>query len=245
MTNLEGSTGPGAVRNLLEILLVFLVAFAIVAVGWRIVGNDPLARQAVVWVANVAMLLTIWLSLRGRGQGWEHLGLPFRFGGGRAVVRAVIRAVLVLIAALIAFVVGSILATPLAAAGSAADMSGYDYLRGNLPMLLLALAAVWVVSSFGEEVIYRGFLMTRIAEMGGNTTLAWGAALVASAVVFGAVHFDWGIVGIVQTTCMGLALAAAYLLVKRNLWVLVLAHAGMDTLLLVQVYLGAGATGTG
>jgi membrane protease YdiL (CAAX protease family) len=30
-------------------------------------------------------------------------------------------------------------------------------------MLLLALAMVYPVSSFGEEVIYRGFLMTRLA----------------------------------------------------------------------------------
>jgi len=245
MTDPDGRSATGAARNLREILLVFLVAFVIVAVGWRIVGSNALARQAVVWAANVAMLLTIWLALRARGQGWAHLGLPFRFGGGRALIRAAVRAVLVLVAALAAFVAGSILATPLAPAAGAADMSGYDYLQGNLPMLLAALAAVYVVSSFGEEVVYRGFLMTRVAESGGNTKLAWGAALATSAVVFGAVHFDWGIVGVVQTTCMGLVLAAAYLLVKRNLWVLVLAHAAMDTLLLVQVYLGAGATGTG
>jgi membrane protease YdiL (CAAX protease family) len=42
---------------------------------------------------------------------------------------------------------------------------------------------------------------------------------------------------------MGLALAASYLLVRRNLWVLVLAHACIDTLLLVQLYLGPAATG--
>ena len=51
-------------------------------------------------------------------------------------------------------------------------------------------------------------------------------------------------VGIVQTTFMGLALTVSYVLVKRNLWVLVLAHAYIDTLLLVQMYLGPSADGT-
>lgn len=37
---------------------------------------------------------------------------------------------------------------------------------------------------------------------------------------------------------MGLALAAAYLFGHRNLWPLVLAHAYIDTLLLVPMYLG-------
>jgi membrane protease YdiL (CAAX protease family) len=41
---------------------------------------------------------------------------------------------------------------------------------------------------------------------------------------------------------MGLMFAAAYVLTKRNLWALVLAHATMDTLLLVQVYLGPASS---
>jgi membrane protein YdbS with pleckstrin-like domain len=61
------------VHHALQILLVFLVAFLIVVAGWRLVGADPFARQAVVWVANVGMLVTIWIGLRVRGQTWEHL----------------------------------------------------------------------------------------------------------------------------------------------------------------------------
>lgn len=47
----------------------------------------------------------------------------------------------------------------------------------------------------------------------------------------------------IQTTFMGLALALSFLLVKRNLWLLVLAHAYIDTVLLVQLYLGPLNTG--
>jgi membrane protease YdiL (CAAX protease family) len=243
MTAGEASGWTSGAGSVGQILLVFLVGFFVVAVGWSLVGEGALARQAAVWVANVAMLVTIWLCLRARGQGWKHIGLSLRFGGARVLVRSVVLSLVVMVAALAAFVAGGLLMSGLQTAPQGADMTGYEYLQGNLPMLLVALAAVWVVSSFGEEVVYRGFLMTRVAEAGGRTRLAWGAALAVSAVVFGLAHFAWGVVGIVQTTFMGLALGAAYLLVKRDLWVLVLAHAYVDTLLLVQMYLGPTAPG--
>jgi hypothetical protein len=132
---------------------------------------------------------------------------------------------------MLAFIAGSALAARWVSASAAADMSGYSYLQGNLPMLLLALAAVYVVSSFGEEVVYRGFLMNRLTELTTGYRAAWTMAVVISAVVFGLAHFGWGFVGVVQTTLMGLALAISYLVVKRNLWVLVLAHAYIDSLL--------------
>lgn len=207
-----------------------------VVVGWHIVGPNLFARQAVVWVANLLMLIAIWIGLRLRGQTWEHFGLPLRFGGLRALGRTVLLSLVVLVAALAAFVGGSMLMTSVTPAPQGADMSGYSYLQGNLPMLLVALPAVYVVSSFGEEVLYRGFLINRLAEMGHGRQAAWRVAAAVSAVVFGLAHFSWGIVGVVQTTCMGLALAIAYLVTKRNLWVLVLAHACIDTLLLVQMY---------
>ena len=234
MRRLPPATRPG---SLVQVLLVFVVGFVVVFVGWRVVGEGAFLRQVVVWVANVAMLGAVWIGLRVRGQGWRHLGLSFRFVGLRGLARTVARSVAVLVAALAAFVAGSVLMSAFATSPAAADTSGYEYLQGNLPMLLLALAMIYPVSSFGEEVIYRGFLMTRIAEAGRGTRAAWGAALAISAVVFGLAHFGWGLVGIVQTTFMGLALGASYLLVGRNLWVLVLAHAFMDTLLLVQIYL--------
>lgn len=229
---------PGWV-NAGQVGLVFLVAGVVVAIGWPLVGDAPIARQAVVWVANLAMLVAIGFFLRRRHETWEHIGLPWRFGGWRATGRAVAQAVVVVVAALGGFLAGSLLATLPAGPAQQADLSGYAYLEGRLPMLLAALAAVYVVSSFGEEVVYRGFLMTRVAEMGRFTRAAWGIAVVTSAIVFGLAHFDWGVVGVVQTTCMGFALSGAYLLVGRNLWVLVLAHGAIDTTLFVQLYFGS------
>jgi hypothetical protein len=49
--------------------------------------------------------------------------------------------------------------------------------------------------------------------------------------------------GIVQTGFMGLVLSAAFLKLERNLWVLVLTHFYMDTILLVQLYFAPAGAG--
>lgn len=222
-----------------ELVGVFAVAGAVVAFIAPLAGDDPLARQAVVWVANVIMLFMVWLGLRLRGQDWTHFGLRFRFGGWRAAARTILTSFVVFIAAVAAFVIGSIIMGPIAGVPESADMSGYVYLRGNLPMLILALLAVYVVSSFGEEVIYRAFLINRLAELGSGGEWSLRMAVVGSAIIFGLIHYDWGLMGMVQTGFMGAALGVSYLIVRRNLWVLILAHAYMDTLLLIQMYLPA------
>ena len=227
------------VAQIAEIVVVFAGALAVMAIGVPIVGDHPLARQGVVWIANVFMLALVWAGVRLRGQTWEHFGLSFQYRGWRSVLRTMLKSFVVLIAAISAFAMGSVVMTVVIGTPEPASMGSYDYLRGNLPLLILALAAVYVVSSFGEEVIYRAFLINRLAAVGTGGRGALWSAVGISAVIFGLIHFDWGLMGVVQTGFMGLALGIAYLVVGRKLWALILAHAYMDTILLVQLYLPA------
>lgn len=237
MTSLGQRLQTSRLAQAVELAAVLSVPLVVITLVLPRVGDDPAARQAVAWLANVIMLAMVWLGLRLRGQGWSHFGLTFGFDGRRSVLRTVLKSLLVFLVAVAAFVLGSIVMANIVGVPESADMSRFNYLRGNLPLLILALAAVYVVSSFGEEVIYRAFIINRVAEMGAGARRAWWAAVAVSAVVFGLVHFDWGPMGIVQTAFMGLALGIAYLRVRRRLWVLILAHAYMDTILLVQMYL--------
>jgi membrane protease YdiL (CAAX protease family) len=116
-----------------------------------------------------------------------------------------------------------------------ADMSNYEYLHNNVFMLILTLLGVYIVSSFGEEVIYRAFLISRLSELGLDSKNGKMAAVAISAVIFGLAHYEWGLTGIVSTAFMGLVMGIFYLK-YNNLWILVLAHAYMDTLLLVPLF---------
>lgn len=220
-----------------ELFAVFVPALVVILGTIPLVGANPLARGSVILLANLLMLFMVWLGLRLRAQDWEHFGLSFRFAGGRPIMRTVLQSIVVFAAALAAFMVGAVVMANIVGMPDGADMSGYNYLRGNVPMLIVSLAAVYVGAAFAEEVIYRAFLINRLAELGSGTKAAWRWAVVISSLVFGVIHSDWGLVGMVQTTFMGLALGVSYLVVGRNLWVTILAHGYMVTILIVQMYL--------
>jgi membrane protease YdiL (CAAX protease family) len=83
-----------------------------------------------------------------------------------------------------------------------------------------------------------GYLMTRAADLGRQTRVAWLAALAVSAVLFGYGHYYKGPSGIVDSGMAGLILGGTYLLSGRVLWTSILAHGVIDTFGVTAAYLG-------
>ena len=222
-----------------EILLLFIIAFAFIKLITLLVGDNPLIKQFVVWVANILALIIIWAGIKLRGESWKDFGLTFKSISWSEGLKGFLLSLLVLVLGLAGFIFGSIVMANITGIPETADMSGYDYLKDNVGMLLLTLVGVYIVSSFGEEVIYRAFLINRISELGKNAKKATIIAVILSSIIFGLVHYEWGPMGIVQTGFMGLAMGICYIKLKKRLWILILAHAYMDTILMVQVYLAS------
>ncbi|RMG24946.1 MAG: CPBP family intramembrane metalloprotease [Bacteroidetes bacterium] len=222
-----------------EILLVFLLPLAFIWLLLPLAEENSLKQQAIVWVANLLMLLLIWTGMRLRRESPADFGLHMRSFSFRAGMKTLLLSLLVFVLAMAGFMLGAAIMINFTGMPQTADMSGYDFLRNNFGLFLLSLLGVYLVSSFGEEVIYRAFLINRLTQLGGSSKTAKVVAVMLSAIVFGLVHYSWGPTGIVQTACMGLVLGICYLRLKKRLWILVLAHAYMDTLLFVQMYLGA------
>ena len=226
--------------KLCEILLLFVVAFVIIKLSEPFVKDNLLLKQASVWVANIAMLLVVWFGIKLRGESFKDLGLTFKSVTIKQAFNIFLLSLLVLVIALAGFILGSIIMANITGIPEgSADMSSYDYLKDNVGMLILTLVGVYIVSSFGEEVIYRGFLINRISQIGMNTKKAQLVAVILSSLIFGFVHYDWGPMGVGQTTFMGLALGICYLKLKKRLWILILAHSYMDTILMVQMYMAS------
>jgi CAAX protease family protein len=92
--------------------------------------------------------------------------------------------------------------------------------------------------AFGEEIGYRGYLLTRAAELGGRSTAAYWVGNIIVAVLFGFGHYYKGPSGILDSGIAGLILGAAFILSKRNLWVCILAHGFIDTAGVMAAFLG-------
>lgn len=221
-----------------EILIVFSPGLFIINII-NSLENRPVQNMVIIWVANVTMLFLVWSGIKLRGQSWSDFGLSFKRVDLKGGLRVFGLSLLVCALGGLAYMLGSVFMANFTSMPEPADMSNYDYLRNNLFMLLSSLFGVYIVSSFGEEVIYRAFLINRITELGFDTKFGRIMAVVLSAVVFGLAHYQWGPTGVVSTGFMGLVMGLFYLKFNKNLWILVLAHAYLDTILLVPLFLGS------
>lgn len=229
---------PLRARALLELAVVFSPPVGVLLLFQAIPVENPLWFVLAVWLANIAMLLLIGVCIARRGDTWSSIGLPLGSPSLRQILIAVGKSLAFFLMAVSAFVAATILMANLVGIPDGADLSKYNYLRGNPGMFALSLLGSYIVASFGEEVVYRGFLITRLEELLAATGRGRHlAALVLSSLIFGMAHFEWGLTGIVQTTAMGAALAFSFRLNRGVLWPLILAHGYMDTLLLTQLFL--------
>jgi hypothetical protein len=174
-----------------------------------------------------------WISVRLRDGGWKSLGLArpksWKVTIGIALAVAAARVLL------------GELVEPLAARlfhSSTTDTSAFDPITGNLRLALFYLLVVWTFAAFGEELGYRGYLLTRAADLGRRSAVAYWIAALLVAVLFGLGHYWKGPAGMVDSGMAGLLLGGAYLLSRRNLWVPILAHGFIDTFGIVVLYFG-------
>ncbi len=241
--NLRDKIGVKLKNNIVfkigEIILVFISAFVLIKLLNPLVGDNPILKQAVVWIANILMLFIVFTGIKLRGESWKDFGLTFNSISWKDGGKVFLLSILVFALAISGFILGSIIMANITGIPETSNMSGYDYLKDNIGMLLLTLGGVYIVSSFGEEVIYRAFLINRISKIGLDTKTAGIIAIIISAIIFGFAHYEWGPMGIAQTGFMGLALGICYVKLKKRLWILILAHAYMDTILMVQMYLAS------
>jgi len=222
--------------KIIELLLVFLVAFLFIKAFSSNEDSDLIYNQAIIWFANIIMLTIVFTGIKLRGEGLSHFGFSFKKFDWKFGLKTFFQSIIVFILALAGFIIGSIIMANITGIPEPSDMSGYDYLKDNFGMLLLTLGGVYIVASFGEEVIYRAFLINRIYELGLSGKTGKFLVVIISALIFGLAHYNWGLMGIVQTSFMGLVLGICYLYLKKRIWVLILSHAYMDTILMLQLY---------
>ena len=111
-------------------------------------------------------------------------------------------------------------------------------IAGNGKIALLALLLVWTLAAFGEEIVYRGYLLTRAADIGRRSTMAYWLGIVLVSVLFGYGHYYKGPSGIIDSGIAGLILGTAYMLAGRNLLACILTHGFIDTFGVIDAFSG-------
>ena len=118
------------------------------------------------------------------------------------------------------------------------DLSAFDALHGNLANLLVYLAFMWLLAAFGEELMWRGFLLRELGERNGGP-LPWLTAVLVSALFFGLAHAYQGAFGVVEKVVGATIMGGIYVWSGRSsIWLVVLIHGFQNTLSFVALYLG-------
>ena len=179
------------------------------------------------------LLLLGWISLRLRGLRWRDVGLT-RYRTWKWTLIAGV------IAGVVMELIELYLSQPLLMhiTGKPPDLSDFASLRGNPKLLALGLALAWTLAAFGEEMVWRGYLMNRFADLGNRTRAAWLVSLVLVNAAFGMAHAYQGITGIIDEGFMGLLLGTLYLSCRCNLAVPIVAHGVSDSIDLLLLFLG-------
>jgi membrane protease YdiL (CAAX protease family) len=191
------------------------------------------AAEQFAWWGIVASMLLVWFILWSRGDGPSTIGLGRPASWPRTILLALgVMACAVVVAQLAQQLVA------LLTDGQGPDISRFDRIRGNPGVLIGNLLSVWFNSAFGEELIWRGFLLTRLAHvLGGSRRALWGSVAISS-VLFGVLHVYQGFSGVVITGMIGLVFCVFFVLLKRNLWALILAHGLMHLMSFTAIYFG-------
>jgi membrane protease YdiL (CAAX protease family) len=171
-----------------------------------------------------------------QGVAWRDLGLKKPAKVGTVVVTASLAA-LGLIPATYAL---RHLVT--AATSQGPNLEAFQAVEGNVTALLIGLVVVWTFAAFGEELLFRGFLMNAFYRLMDRTHLRrgvkWAIALVATSVLVGLGHTYQGAAGMILTGILGLCFGGLYLWGGRNLWTSIGTHGLYDSAAFVILFLG-------
>ncbi|MGF1545007.1 MAG: lysostaphin resistance A-like protein [Parvularculaceae bacterium] len=218
--------------------IAFFVTLAIVLkqiltlVVWRYAG--PLSLYVLIAVLTV--------HLRRRGLSWRSFGL--------VVLSSLRLKLLVIPQAFLALIAFAAAVAPILMLGDHYNIAvittvpdgvedRFGDVEGDLAMYLLWLGIVWTAAAFGEEMFFRGYLVTRLSSVFEGAPFASVLAIVIAAIIFGCGHMYYqGLRGLIIAGAIAVAFGSVFLLLKKNLWPIIILHGAIDTATFTVTYLG-------
>jgi membrane protease YdiL (CAAX protease family) len=213
----------------LDVAIVVTVAVVIKTlmfdVAWKFAGPVSLACAMIVGT----------ILLRRRGLTWAELGLRWPQGRWRWLwvpLQALLVFAMIVAVAMLAkeFISPIFPRLP-------TDQDRFEGIYQNLPYFLLWASIAVIHGGVFEEAIYRGFLITRLKTALGPGVIATAGSIILPAVFFGLRHgYYQGVYGALATGLAALGFGIMYLVFRRNLVALIIAHAGLDLIGMIGRY---------
>ncbi|WP_339848531.1 CPBP family intramembrane glutamic endopeptidase [uncultured Dokdonia sp.] len=118
------------------------------------------------------------------------------------------------------------------------DYSSMSQLEGDLQTTIVWLLIVWVTAGFGEEIIFRGYLMRQFVKFFGDSNISLAINILVICGFFGYMHMQQGITGQLVVIIIGALLSIIFYKRKYDLWFMIMIHGIFNTLGILSFYFG-------
>ena len=194
----------------------------------------PHYANLTIFIYPIVVLVIVWLYLKYISkESFSDIFFSFKRFHVKAIWIGIIAAILLSLFFRFAWdpFINSILPS------GKIDLSDFANIRNSPVNYVIILIIALLVGGFYEEIIFHGFIFTRLEKIF-KGKWATPVAFILTTIIFGLYHFQQGIKGILLTAIAGAVYHALILKFNRNLWYGLFVHAFFDFIGLTLIYLG-------
>lgn len=103
---------------------------------------------------------------------------------------------------------------------------------------ILYIILGWALGGFCEEILFRGYVVKRLAIIFGDTNRSWLLSAIIASIAFGFVHAYQGTAGILTTAIIGFTFALIFMYNRNNLMRSILCRGIYNMIAITLIYLG-------
>ena len=186
------------------------------------------AGQSGTLLFYIVVLITLW----AKRWDWGYFGVIKPASWPGTIIKAFLFSIFLFI--LIDFLVQPLLELYL----GKIDLSEASLIEGDLSNYILYIILGWILGGFCEEIIFRGYVVKRLAIIFGDTNRSWLLSAIIASIAFGFAHTYQGPAGIVTTAIIGFMFALIFIYSRNNLMLPILSHGIYNMIAITLIYLG-------
>jgi membrane protease YdiL (CAAX protease family) len=182
---------------------------------------------------SIPILIFVWFFLKQYKQSFASIGFSFKRFEIKPVLIGTVAGILIFSFLTWVFfpLLQKIVELP------PVDLGDFAKIKGNKGFYIFLLAMGWLVGGFYEEIIFHGFIFTRLEKMIPGKYAVLLSFLLTN-VIFALYHLQLGTAGVINAFLTGSTFHLLMLYYKRNMWYAVFCHAVFDTIALTFIYAG-------
>lgn len=185
-----------------------------------------------IFIYPFVVLFVVWLYLKLNGEQFKDIGFRFSQLGWQPFIIG--SAIGLGYAILDYWLLGPFMINIIGL--RKANIADFNFVRNSIFNLLYILAIAWLIGVPYEEIVFRGFIFTRLRAMI-KGKWRYGICVLITSLLFAMYHFQQGASGVFNAFVFSLVISLVYRVYKGNLWYVIFFHAMYDTFMLTMIHL--------